>query len=101
MRTVLRGTLPVFAFLLIISTCSLAETAAETYKTTCAMCHGPAGKGDTTLGQNLHAKDLKDRVQPSSLKGGGNPHQRRSNSNAAPITKHFSQREPKLTHLSE
>ena len=64
MRTVLRGTLPVFAFLLLISTCSLAETAAETYKTTCAMCHGPAGKGDTTLGQNLHAKDLtSDEVQ--------------------------------------
>jgi len=64
MKTALRGTLPVLAFLLIIFTCSLAETAAETYKTTCAMCHGPDGKGDTTLGQNLHAKDLtSDEVQ--------------------------------------
>ena len=58
MRTILRGTLPVLAFLLLISTCSIAETAAETYKTTCAMCHGTDGKGDTALGKNLHAKDL-------------------------------------------
>ena len=58
MRTVLRCTLPVLAFLLLISTRSMAETAAETYKTTCAMCHGTDGKGDTALGKNLHAKDL-------------------------------------------
>jgi len=45
MKTVLRGTFRLLAFLLLISTCSLAETAAETYKTTCAMCHGPDGKG--------------------------------------------------------
>ena len=64
MRTVLRCTLPVLAFLLLISTRSMAETAAETYKTTCAMCHGTDGKGDTALGKNLHAKDLtSDEVQ--------------------------------------
>jgi mono/diheme cytochrome c family protein len=69
MRTVLRGTLPVLAFLLVISTCSMAETAAETYKTTCAMCHGADGKGDTALGKNLHAKDLtSDEVQKQSDK---------------------------------
>jgi cytochrome c6 len=67
MRTVLRGTLPVLAFLLLLSTCSMAETAAETYKTTCAMCHGADGKGDTALGKNLHAKDLtSDEVQKQS-----------------------------------
>ena len=67
MRAVLRGTFPVFAFLLLISTCSFAETAAETYKATCAMCHGPDGKGDTALGKNLHAKDLtSDQVQKKS-----------------------------------
>lgn len=67
MRTVLRGTLPVLAILLLISTGSMAETAAETYKTTCAMCHGPDGKGDTALGKNLHAKDLSsDEVQKQS-----------------------------------
>jgi mono/diheme cytochrome c family protein len=67
MRAVLRGTFPVFAFLLLISTCSFAETAAETYKATCAMCHGPDGKGDTALGKNLHAKDLtSDEVQKKS-----------------------------------
>jgi mono/diheme cytochrome c family protein len=67
MRTVLRSTLPVLAILLLVSTCSLAETAAETYKTTCAMCHGADGKGDTALGKNLHAKDLtSDEVQKQS-----------------------------------
>jgi mono/diheme cytochrome c family protein len=67
MKTVLRGTFPLLAFLLLISTCSLAETAAETYKTTCAMCHGPDGKGETALGKNLHAKDLtSDEVRKKS-----------------------------------
>ncbi len=67
MKTVLRGTFRLLAFLLLISTCSLAETAAETYKTTCAMCHGPDGKGDTALGKNLHAKDLtSDEVRKKS-----------------------------------
>jgi cytochrome c6 len=67
MRTVLRSTLPVLAFFLLVSTCSLAETTAETYKTTCAMCHGADGKGDTALGKNLHAKDLtSDEVQKQS-----------------------------------
>ena len=69
MKTVLRGTFRLLAFLLLISTCSLAETAAETYKTTCAMCHGPDGKGETALGKNLHAKDLtSDEVQKQSYK---------------------------------
>jgi len=67
MRTVLRGTLPILAILLLISTGSMAETAAETYKTTCAMCHGAEGKGETALGKNLHAKDLtSDEVQKKS-----------------------------------
>jgi len=67
MKTVLRGTFRLLAFLLLISTCSLAEAAAETYKTTCAMCHGPDGKGETALGKNLHAKDLtSDEVRKKS-----------------------------------
>lgn len=67
MRTVLRGTLRVLAILLLVSTGSMAETATETYKTTCAMCHGPDGKGETALGKNLHAKDLtSDEVQKQS-----------------------------------
>ena len=67
MRTVLRFTFPVFAFLLLISARSVAETPAETYKTTCAMCHGAEGKGDTALGKNLHAKDLtSEEVQKKS-----------------------------------
>lgn len=67
MRTVLRFTFPVLAFLLLISFRSLGETTAETYKTTCAMCHGAEGKGDTALGKNLHAKDLtSEEVQKKS-----------------------------------
>jgi mono/diheme cytochrome c family protein len=67
MRTVLRSTVHVLAILLLISAVAMAETAAETYKTTCAMCHGPDGKGDTALGKNLHAKDLtSDEVQKQS-----------------------------------
>ena len=32
--------------------------AAATYKGKCAMCHGADGKGQTTMGKNMHLKDL-------------------------------------------
>lgn len=31
---------------------------AAIYKQKCAMCHGPDGKGQTTMGKSLHLKDL-------------------------------------------
>ncbi len=31
---------------------------AEVYKTKCAMCHGPDGKGETAMGKNLKLRDL-------------------------------------------
>ncbi len=31
---------------------------AAIYKSKCAMCHGPDGKGQTTMGKNLKLKDL-------------------------------------------
>jgi mono/diheme cytochrome c family protein len=41
-----------------------APDAAAIYKSKCAMCHGPDGKGQTTMGKNLHLKDLgSDDVQ--------------------------------------
>jgi cytochrome c6 len=30
----------------------------EIYKTKCAMCHGPDGKGETAMGKNLKLRDL-------------------------------------------
>ena len=35
----------------------LADGAA-TFKSKCAMCHGPDGAGQTTMGKNLKLKDL-------------------------------------------
>ncbi|HVR39713.1 MAG TPA: cytochrome c [Thermoanaerobaculia bacterium] len=31
---------------------------ASIYKSKCAMCHGPDGKGQTTMGKNLKIRDL-------------------------------------------
>jgi cytochrome c6 len=40
---------------------------AAIYKSKCAMCHGPDGKGLTTMGKSLHLKDLgSDDVQKVS-----------------------------------
>ncbi len=37
---------------------------AAVYKAKCAMCHGPDGKGQTTMGKNMKLKDLgSDEVQ--------------------------------------
>ncbi len=30
----------------------------DVYKTKCAMCHGPDGKGETAMGKNLKLRDL-------------------------------------------
>jgi cytochrome c551 len=47
--------LPLFA----LSTWTLAaDTAADVYKSKCASCHGPDGKGETAVGKNLKLKDL-------------------------------------------
>ena len=32
---------------------------AATFKAKCAMCHGPDGSGQTTIGKNLKLKDLR------------------------------------------
>lgn len=32
--------------------------AAAIFKSKCAVCHGPDGKGQTTMGKNLHLRDL-------------------------------------------
>lgn len=32
---------------------------AATYKAKCAMCHGPDGAGQTTMGKNMKLRDLR------------------------------------------
>lgn len=42
----------------------LAEEGAALYKSKCAMCHGPDGKGQTPVGKSMKARDLgSDEVQ--------------------------------------
>lgn len=35
-----------------------AQSGAATFKAKCAPCHGPSGKGDTSMGKMLKVKDL-------------------------------------------
>ena len=37
----------------------LLADGAATYKAKCAMCHGPDGAGQTTMGKNLKLRDLR------------------------------------------
>jgi mono/diheme cytochrome c family protein len=36
-----------------------AADGEATYKAKCAMCHGPDGAGDTTMGKKLKVRDLR------------------------------------------
>jgi len=57
MKSVLRLSIIVLAFTLVSSTLALADGGAD-YKTKCAMCHGPDGKGDTAMGKKFGLKDM-------------------------------------------
>ena len=47
------------ASVLAIPTCAYAQDdTAALYKSKCQVCHGPDGKGDTTAGKKVGAKDL-------------------------------------------
>jgi len=55
----------------ILATCSLAARAADgkaIYEKDCAKCHGADGKGQTTMGKRLGAKDYTDPKVQSELK---------------------------------
>ena len=57
-----------FGLLANAQTTANPATAADTYKTNCAICHGEDGSG-TVLGNRLHVKDLHAReVQEKSTK---------------------------------
>ncbi|MEA2236635.1 MAG: hypothetical protein QOC81_1359 [Thermoanaerobaculia bacterium] len=44
--------------LLVASVSFAAPGAADTYKSKCASCHGPDGKGQTTVGKAMKVRDL-------------------------------------------
>jgi mono/diheme cytochrome c family protein len=57
MKNLMKAVLTVLAFTLVFSTWSLADGGAD-FKAKCAMCHGPDGKGDTSMGKTLKLRDL-------------------------------------------
>jgi mono/diheme cytochrome c family protein len=58
MKNFTMAVLTVLAFTLVFTTWSLADSGADTFKAKCAMCHGPDGKGDTSMGKTLKLRDL-------------------------------------------
>ncbi len=58
MKTIFLTCLLVLALAMVFSTYTFADAGADTFKAKCAMCHGPNGAGDTTMGKNLKLKDL-------------------------------------------
>jgi mono/diheme cytochrome c family protein len=66
-RRVSQPALVVIALALMLSTSSVAESAAETYKAHCSACHGAKGAADTMIGRNLKLRVLgSDDVQKKS-----------------------------------
>ncbi len=57
MKTTLVALLAMLAVTLVLSTYTFADGGAD-FKAKCAACHGPDGKGDTTMGKSLKLKDL-------------------------------------------
>ena len=46
-------------FAMVFSTFSAAQAGgADLFKSKCAMCHGPDGKGQTAMGKTLNLRDL-------------------------------------------
>lgn len=57
MKNLTMAVLTVVAFTLVFSTWSFADGAAD-FKAKCAMCHGPDGKGETSMGKTMKLRDL-------------------------------------------
>ena len=62
-----------FVFTLVVAVDRAAADAgpdaAKIFKSKCAVCHGPSGNGDTTMGKKLKARDLRSaEVQKQSDK---------------------------------
>lgn len=58
MKAAFKTFLVVLTFAMVFSTWSFADSAADVYKSRCATCHGPDGKGDTAMGKKFGLKDL-------------------------------------------
>lgn len=58
MKHAFKAILAVFAFAVVFSTWSLADSGADTFKAKCAMCHGADGKGETSMGKAMKIRDL-------------------------------------------
>ena len=59
MKNMIKASIPLFALCLLFSTSSFAaDTGADTFKSKCAMCHGPNGAGDTAMGKKMGLRDL-------------------------------------------
>ena len=58
MKTMIRASLVVLAFVFAFSTWSVADSGADLFKGKCVMCHGATGAGDTAMGKNLKLRDL-------------------------------------------
>lgn len=55
------------ANLATVEAASAEEAAEGTFKSTCAMCHGADGSGDTPVGKSMHIPDLQSaQVQKQS-----------------------------------
>jgi cytochrome c553 len=65
MNKVLLFTLPI---LVASALSSWAADAKATYDKSCAKCHGPDGKGGTTMGRKLGVKDYSDAKVQAELK---------------------------------
>jgi mono/diheme cytochrome c family protein len=48
----------VMAVLSLMALPLMAEDGAAIFKSKCAMCHGPDGAGQTTMGKNMKLRDL-------------------------------------------
>jgi mono/diheme cytochrome c family protein len=59
MRSLLMRTATITTALVFLTVANArAEDTAALYKTKCAACHGPDGKGDTAAGKKLGARDF-------------------------------------------
>jgi cytochrome c551 len=59
MKMLIKTSVAMLGFAMIFSTWSLAQDAGgDLFKSKCAMCHGPDGKGDTAMGKKFALRDL-------------------------------------------
>ncbi|MBV8052950.1 MAG: cytochrome c [Acidobacteriaceae bacterium] len=58
MKNACRAITGILAIAVVFSTCAMAQGGADLFKSKCAMCHGPDGKGETAMGKTLKLRDL-------------------------------------------